>query len=81
MFCRKCGGKLRWNLNFERLICESCKKEHNPIEIRDRMWKDINSFTDYDFEFDENSGKKKKKKKKDDDDGMLTIDLSRFKGD
>ena len=80
MFCKKCGGKLKWNMNFDKLICSSCGKEHNPIEIRDRMWKSLDSFSDYDFEFEEGYNKKKKGKKNKDE-GMLTIDISRMRED
>ena len=83
MFCKKCGNKLKWNVNFDKLLCVACGKEHNPIEIRDRMWKAEDSFTDYDFEFegDDIKGKKGKKKKKKDDAGMLVLDLSTYRED
>lgn len=46
MFCKMCGGKLAWNRNFSALRCSKCGREHDPIEIRDRMWKKAESFKD-----------------------------------
>lgn len=39
MYCKKCGNKLIWNKYFTKLVCSHCAKEHDPIEIRDRMRK------------------------------------------
>ena len=62
------------------LKCVSCGKAHNPIEVRDRMWKSLDSFTEADFEYEgdtdvDKKGKKKKKK----NDGMLVLDLSNMR--
>jgi hypothetical protein len=46
MYCKICGGKLKWNSNFSMLRCPNCGREHDPIEIRDRMWKKEESFKD-----------------------------------
>jgi hypothetical protein len=46
MFCKMCGGKLVWNRNFSMMRCAKCGREHDPIEIRDRMWKKAESFKD-----------------------------------
>ena len=45
MFCKKCGHKIAWNSNYEKLVCTRCGAKHDPIEIRDRMWKDEKSFS------------------------------------
>lgn len=44
MYCKKCGEKLVWNKYFTKLVCCKCAKEHDPIEIRDRMRKKENKF-------------------------------------
>ena len=58
MYCKKCGSKLHWDSLFVNLICSKCGKKHDPIEIRDRMWKSESSFdsdrTKYDKESDKN---------------------------
>lgn len=49
MNCRACGSPLKWDNMFYRLICSKCGKEHDPIEIRDRMRKSEDEFEE---EFD-----------------------------
>ena len=44
MHCKKCGGTLKWDPDFASLNCTRCGKRHDPIEIRDRMWKDESTF-------------------------------------
>ena len=44
MFCRKCGSPIRWNKDFTKFNCIKCGREHDPIDIRDRMWKSEDSF-------------------------------------
>jgi NADH pyrophosphatase NudC (nudix superfamily) len=44
MFCKKCGSPIQWNSNYDKLICTRCGRRHDPIEIRDRMWKAEESF-------------------------------------
>ena len=44
MHCKKCGGMLKWDPDFSSLNCTRCGKRHDPIEIRDRMWKDESTF-------------------------------------
>ena len=39
MHCKKCGADLKWNKFYTKLVCSKCGKEHDPIEIRDRMKK------------------------------------------
>lgn len=46
MFCTKCGGKLVWTQDYSALKCVNCGKLHDPIEIRDRMWKKESQFKD-----------------------------------
>jgi predicted RNA-binding Zn-ribbon protein involved in translation (DUF1610 family) len=45
MNCRACGHPLKWNNMFTTLVCSKCGREHDPIELRDRMRKDENDFT------------------------------------
>ena len=78
MFCKKCGSKLEWSVNFDVLKCSRCGTQYNPIDVRDRMWKSVDSFTDADFEYDESSNDSSKKKKKKDT-GMLRLDLSNMR--
>lgn len=33
-----------WSSNFTVLLCRKCKKDHDPIEIRDRMRKKETDF-------------------------------------
>ena len=35
---------LKWNPDFSALTCVKCGKSHDPIEIRDRTWKDESTF-------------------------------------
>jgi hypothetical protein len=44
MHCTQCGGQLRWDSQFFRLVCTKCREKHDPIDIRDRMWKDEGDF-------------------------------------
>ena len=44
MHCKSCGGNLIWNRNYTELLCEKCKRAHDPIEIRDRMKKKETDF-------------------------------------
>jgi DNA-directed RNA polymerase subunit M/transcription elongation factor TFIIS len=44
MFCKKCGSRLLWAQDFSELVCSKCGKRHDPIEIRDRMWKKESEF-------------------------------------
>ncbi len=43
-FCKKCGSRIKWNPDYTTLICTKCGKEHDPIDVRDRMWKKESQF-------------------------------------
>lgn len=59
MHCKKCGGDLAWNADFTWLVCDRCRHKHDPIEIRDRQWKD-----ESDFREEEMKQKKRKRGRK-----------------
>ena len=44
MFCKNCGSRLAWTKDFTTLKCVKCGKAHDPIDIRDRMWKKEGTF-------------------------------------
>ena len=45
MHCTKCGSSLQWDRDYSELVCSKCGKTHKPIDIRDRMWKDAENFS------------------------------------
>ena len=63
MFCKKCGSRIQWNANYDKLVCTRCGRRHDPIEIRDRMWKKESSF------------KPREKMEGENEDGVLVINI------
>lgn len=47
MYCTKCGNALKWNNDYSKLVCGRCGKLFDPIEVRDRMWKDEKDFVQH----------------------------------
>jgi hypothetical protein len=64
MHCTECGGDLKWDTKFTNYICTKCKTKHDPIDIRDRMWRDED-----DFEREVKAKEERKKR------GLVTLNL------
>ena len=64
MFCRKCGSHIHWNASYSSLLCSRCGRKHDPIEIRDRMWKSESSFK-----------RREIKMEGEDENGVLVLDI------
>ena len=64
MHCIECGGSLKWDSKFINLVCPKCHMKHDPIDIRDRMWRDENDFER------ENKAREERKKR-----GLVTLNL------